>query len=178
MPAIQEAESSRALAVGLQHNLTRNEELRELLLQNMVLRPRDSKHLAAGLALSSLETLSLRGCKIGDQGLDQLCQGIRSAKQLRLLCLQNNQLSDIACGTLAIIIGHFSTSRRAGMWQDSLRGRNPDTASSAGLKKIDVSNNPMIKDAGVRVVSSISTRLLLGVCLLGCFFARACLLLG
>jgi len=118
----------------------------------------------------TLDTLDLRGCNLGDNGLTWLCEaplGLRAAPRLETLRLGSNGIGDDSMEALATLLRHPSLralqhldlSNNAISWRgayDLTDAWSPDFAALGGpsLRSLSLRGNP-IGDDGVDAITDV-----------------------
>lgn len=86
IPATLSKDLTGQLCKAVEGCLSISDVLKHLELQGLLLREGDLAHLTKGLATaSSLESVSLAHCPIGDGGLETICQSIKNTATIRFL---------------------------------------------------------------------------------------------
>ncbi|RUS82865.1 hypothetical protein EGW08_009387, partial [Elysia chlorotica] len=107
------------------------------------------------LKSSTLRHLSLEFCRIGDQGLEILCKGLKQSQHINSVNLSGCSLSARGAESLAAVIKHQGMQRHNEAWRDSLRYRRPDLDRMSGLRRITANANPMLGDEGARAFAEV-----------------------
>ncbi|XP_065405509.1 centrosomal protein of 78 kDa isoform X7 [Chrysemys picta bellii] len=133
IPAIRSKDMTTQLCKAIRGCLNMSSALKNLELEGLLLRERDLIFLTKGLAkTSSLESLSLAHCPIGDGGLERCSLTWRGAEHL------------------ANVLKHQAMKRHGEAWAESLRYRRPDLDCMAGLRRITLNCNALVGDRGAR----------------------------
>ncbi|XP_070537110.1 centrosomal protein of 78 kDa-like isoform X2 [Ptychodera flava] len=153
-PAIRHKDVTHRLAQALKECLTVTQSLTVLELQGLPLREKDLSALAKGFVKNiSLRHLSLEYCRIGDVGVDIICQGIKNSANVQSLNLSGCSMTWKGAETLAKVIKHQATKRHSEAWQDSLRYRRPDLDRMSGLRRLTMNCNSLVNDNGARAMA-------------------------
>ncbi|NXP57938.1 CEP78 protein, partial [Chloropsis cyanopogon] len=129
--------------------LSISDVLKHLELQGLLLRERDLALLIKGLATaSSLESVSLAYCPIGDGGLEKICQSIKNTATIRFVNFTACSLTWRGAEHIANLLKHQAIRRHGQAWAESLRYRRPDLEYMTGLRRITLNCNMLIGDRG------------------------------
>ncbi|NXY26038.1 CEP78 protein, partial [Atrichornis clamosus] len=129
--------------------LSISDVLKNLELQGLLLRERDLTLLTKGLAVaSSLESVSLAHCPIGDGGLETICQSIKNTATIRSVNFTACSLTWRGAEHIANVLKHQAMRRHGEAWAESLRYRRPDLEYMTGLRRITLNCNMLIGDRG------------------------------
>uniref|UniRef100_A0A8C8SC29 Centrosomal protein of 78 kDa n=1 Tax=Pelusios castaneus TaxID=367368 RepID=A0A8C8SC29_9SAUR len=151
IPAIRSKDLTSQLGKAIRGCLTMSSALKSLGLEGLLLRERDLIFLTQGLAkTSSLESLSLAHCPIGDGGLETICQSVRNSAIIKSVNFTGCNLTWRGAEHLANVLKHQAMKRHGEAWAESLRYRRPDLDCMAGLRRITVNCNTLVGDQGAR----------------------------
>ncbi|NWV35929.1 CEP78 protein, partial [Grantiella picta] len=140
------------LCKALKGCLSISDVLKNLELQGLHLRERDLTLLTKGLATaSSLESVSLAHCPIGDGGLETVCQSIKNIATLTSVNFTACSLTWRGAEHIANVLKHQAMKRHGEAWAQSLRYRRPDLEYMTGLRRITLNCNMLIGDRGASV---------------------------
>ncbi|XP_032532841.1 centrosomal protein of 78 kDa isoform X2 [Chiroxiphia lanceolata] len=129
--------------------LSISDVLKNLELQGLLLRERDLTLLTKGLATaSSLESVSLAHCPIGDGGLETVCQSIKNAATIRSVNFTACSLTWRGAEHIANVLKHQAMRRHGEAWAESLRYRRPDLEYMTGLRRVTLNCNMLVGDRG------------------------------
>ncbi|XP_017661742.1 PREDICTED: centrosomal protein of 78 kDa isoform X3 [Lepidothrix coronata] len=129
--------------------LSISDVLKNLELQGLLLRERDLTLLTKGLATaSSLESVSLAHCPIGDGGLETICQSIKNAATIRSVNFTACSLTWRGAEHIANVLKHQAMRRHGEAWAESLRYRRPDLEYMTGLRRVTLNCNMLVGDRG------------------------------
>ncbi|CAN8220184.1 unnamed protein product [Coccothraustes coccothraustes] len=129
--------------------LSISDVLKHLELQGLLLRERDLALLTKGLAAaSSLESVSLAHCPIGDGGLETICQSIKNIATIRFVNFTACSLTWRGAEHIANLLKHQAIRRHGEAWAESLRYRRPDLEYMTGLRRITLNCNMLVGDRG------------------------------
>ncbi|NWR91776.1 CEP78 protein, partial [Furnarius figulus] len=129
--------------------LSISDVLKNLELQGLLLRERDLTLLTKGLATaSSLESISLAHCPIGDGGLETICQSIKNTATIRSVNFTACSLTWRGAEHIANVLKHQAMRRHGEAWAESLRYRRPDLEYMTGLRRITLNCNMLVGDRG------------------------------
>uniref|UniRef100_A0A8C8SG76 Centrosomal protein of 78 kDa n=1 Tax=Pelusios castaneus TaxID=367368 RepID=A0A8C8SG76_9SAUR len=151
IPAIRSKDLTSQLGKAIRGCLTMSSALKNLGLEGLLLRERDLIFLTQGLAkTSSLESLSLAHCPIGDGGLETICQSVRNSAIIKSVNFTGCNLTWRGAEHLANVLKHQAMKRHGEAWAESLRYRRPDLDCMAGLRRITLNCNTLVGDQGAR----------------------------
>ncbi|NWV82317.1 CEP78 protein, partial [Dasyornis broadbenti] len=137
------------LCKALKGCLSISDVLKNLELQGLHLRERDLTLLTKGLATaSSLESVSLAYCPIGDGGLETICQSIKNTATITSVNFTACSLTWRGAEHIANVLKHQAMRRHGEAWAQSLRYRRPDLEYMTGLRRITLNCNMLIGDRG------------------------------
>ncbi|NWT00096.1 CEP78 protein, partial [Mionectes macconnelli] len=129
--------------------LSISDVLKNLELQGLLLRERDLTLLTKGLATaSSLESVSLAHCPIGDGGLETICQSIKNTATIRSVNFTACSLTWRGAEHMANVLKHQAMRRHGEAWAESLRYRRPDLEYMTGLRRVTLNCNMLVGDRG------------------------------
>ncbi|KAM6303768.1 LOW QUALITY PROTEIN: centrosomal protein of 78 kDa [Podargus strigoides] len=149
IPAIQSKDLTGQLCKAVKGCLSISDVLKNLELQGLLLRERDLILLTKGLATaSSLESVSLAHCPIGDGGLETICQSVKNSPTIRYVNFTGCSLTWRGAEHIANVLKHQAMKRHGEAWAESLRYRRPDLDYMAGLRRITLNCNMLIGDRG------------------------------
>ncbi|XP_067424836.1 centrosomal protein of 78 kDa [Emydura macquarii macquarii] len=151
IPAIRSKDLTSQLCKAIRGCLIMSSALKNLELEELLLRERDLIFLTKGLAkTSSLESLSLAYCPIGDGGLETICQSVRNSAIIKSVNFTGCNLTWRGAEHLASVLKHQAMKRHGEAWAESLRYRRPDLDCMAGLRRITLNCNTLVGDRGAR----------------------------
>nr|XP_042706499.1 centrosomal protein of 78 kDa isoform X5 [Chrysemys picta bellii] len=151
IPAIRSKDMTTQLCKAIRGCLNMSSALKNLELEGLLLRERDLIFLTKGLAkTSSLESLSLAHCPIGDGGLETICQSVRNSANIKSINFTGCSLTWRGAEHLANVLKHQAMKRHGEAWAESLRYRRPDLDCMAGLRRITLNCNALVGDRGAR----------------------------
>uniref|UniRef100_A0A8C0GSM2 Centrosomal protein of 78 kDa n=1 Tax=Chelonoidis abingdonii TaxID=106734 RepID=A0A8C0GSM2_CHEAB len=151
IPAIRSKDMTTQLCKAIRGCLNISSALKNLELEGLLLRERDLIFLTKGLAkTSSLESLSLAHCPIGDGGLETICQSVRNSANIKSINFTGCSLTWRGAEHLANVLKHQAMKRHGEAWAESLRYRRPDLDCMAGLRRITLNCNTLVGDRGAR----------------------------
>ncbi|NXC44056.1 CEP78 protein, partial [Penelope pileata] len=151
IPAIRSKDLTGQLCKAVKGCLSVSEVLKNLELQGLLLRERDLILLTKGLAAtSSLESISLAHCPIGDEGLETICQSVKNSATIRYVNFTGCSLTWRGAEHMANILKHQAMKRHGEAWAKSLRYRIPDFDYMTGLRRITFNCNMLVGDRGAR----------------------------
>ncbi|NXP40774.1 CEP78 protein, partial [Leiothrix lutea] len=149
IPATLSKDLTGQLCKAVKGCLSISDVLKNLELQGLLLRERDLALLTKGLATaSSLESVSLAHCPIGDQGLETICQSIKNTATIRFVNFTACSLTWRGAEHIANVVKHQAIRRHGEAWAKSLRYRRPDLEYMAGLRRITLNCNMLVGDRG------------------------------
>ncbi|KFV42741.1 Centrosomal protein of 78 kDa, partial [Gavia stellata] len=149
IPAIRSKDLTGQLCKAVKGCLGISDTLKNLELQGLLLRERDLILLTKGLATaSSLETVSLAHCPIGDGGLETICQSIKNSATIRYVNFTGCSLTWRGAEHIANVLKHQAMKRHGEAWAESLRYRRPDLDYMTGLRRITFNCNMLVGDRG------------------------------
>ncbi|NXE88007.1 CEP78 protein, partial [Menura novaehollandiae] len=149
IPATLSKDLTGQLCKAVKGCLMISDVLKNLELQGLLLRERDLTLLTKGLATaSSLESVSLAYCPIGDGGLETICQSIKNTATIRYVNFTACSLTWRGAEHIANVLKHQAMRRHGEAWAESLRYRRPDLEYMTGLRRITLNCNMLIGDRG------------------------------
>ncbi|NXW23679.1 CEP78 protein, partial [Circaetus pectoralis] len=149
IPAIRSKDLTGQLCKAVKGCLSISDVLKNLELQGLLLRERDLILLTKGLATaSSLESVSLAHCPIGDGGLETICQSIKNSATIRYVNFTGCSLTWRGAEHIANVLKHQAMKRHGEAWAESLRYRRPDLDYMTGLRRITFNCNMLVGDRG------------------------------
>uniref|UniRef100_A0A8B9M426 Centrosomal protein of 78 kDa n=1 Tax=Accipiter nisus TaxID=211598 RepID=A0A8B9M426_9AVES len=149
IPAIRSKDLTGQLCKAVKGCLSISDVLKNLELQGLLLRERDLILLTKGLATaSSLESVSLAYCPIGDGGLETICQSIKNSATIRYVNFTGCSLTWRGAEHIANVLKHQAMKRHGEAWAESLRYRRPDLDYMTGLRRITFNCNMLVGDRG------------------------------
>ncbi|NXL47979.1 CEP78 protein, partial [Podilymbus podiceps] len=149
IPAIRSKDLTGQLCKSVKGCLSISDVLKTLELQGLLLRERDLILLTKGLATaSSLESVSLAHCPIGDGGLETICQSIKNSATIRYVNFTGCSLTWRGAEHIANVLKHQAMKRHGEAWAESLRYRRPDLDYMTGLRRITFNCNMLVGDRG------------------------------
>ncbi|KFW76574.1 Centrosomal protein of 78 kDa, partial [Manacus vitellinus] len=148
-PATLSKDLTGQLCKAVKGCLSISDVLKNLELQGLLLRARDLTLLTKGLATaSSLESVSLAHCPIGDGGLETICQSIKNAATIRSVNFTACSLTWRGAEHIANVLKHQAMRRHGEAWAESLRYRRPDLEYMTGLRRVTLNCNMLVGDRG------------------------------
>ncbi|NXG75749.1 CEP78 protein, partial [Baryphthengus martii] len=149
IPAIRSKDLTGQLCKAVKGCLSISDVLKNLELQGLLLRERDLILLTKGLATaSSLESVSLAHCPIGDGGLETICQSVKNSATIRCVNFTGCGLTWRGAEHIANVLKHQAMKRHGEAWAESLRYRRPDLDYMTGLRRITFNCNMLVGDRG------------------------------
>ncbi|NXJ25183.1 CEP78 protein, partial [Dicrurus megarhynchus] len=149
IPATLSKDLTGQLCKAVRGCLSISDVLKNLELQGLLLRERDLALLTKGLAsASSLESVSLAHCPIGDGGLETICQSIKNTATIRFVNFTACSLTWRGAEHIANVLKHQAIRRHGEAWAESLRYRRPDLEYMSGLRRITLNCNMLVGDRG------------------------------
>ncbi|NWT92376.1 CEP78 protein, partial [Urocynchramus pylzowi] len=149
IPATLSKDLTGQLCKAVKGCLSISDALKHLELQGLLLRERDLALLTKGLATaSSLESVSLAYCPIGDGGLETICQSIKNTATIRFVNFTACSLTWRGAEHIANLLKHQAIRRHGEAWAESLRYRRPDLEYMPGLRRITLNCNMLVGDRG------------------------------
>ncbi|NWX77689.1 CEP78 protein, partial [Alca torda] len=149
IPAIRSKDLTGQLCKAVKGCLSISDVLKNLELQGLLLRERDLILLTKGLATaSSLESVSLAHCPIGDGGLETICQSVKNSATIRYVNFTGCSLTWRGAEHIANVLKHQAMKRHGEAWAESLRYRRPDLDYMTGLRRITLNCNMLVGDRG------------------------------
>ncbi|XP_032942171.1 centrosomal protein of 78 kDa isoform X2 [Catharus ustulatus] len=149
IPATLPKDLTGQLCKAVKGCLSISDVLKNLELQGLLLRERDLALLTKGLAAaSSLESVSLAHCPIGDGGLETICQSIKNTATIRFVNFTACSLTWRGAEHIANVLKHQAIRRHGEAWAESLRYRRPDLENMTGLRRITFNCNMLVGDRG------------------------------
>ncbi|XP_009952831.1 PREDICTED: centrosomal protein of 78 kDa [Leptosomus discolor] len=151
IPAIRSKDLTGQLCKAVKGCLSISDVLKSLELQGLLLRERDLILLTKGLATaSSLESVSLAQCPIGDGGLETICQSVKNSATIKYVNFTGCSLTWRGAEHIANVLKHQAMKRHGEAWAESLRYRRPDLDYMTGLRRITFNCNMLVGDRGAR----------------------------
>ncbi|NXC25301.1 CEP78 protein, partial [Campylorhamphus procurvoides] len=148
-PATVSKDLTGQLCKAVKGCLSISDVLKNLELQGLLLRERDLTLLTKGLATaSSLESVSLAHCPIGDGGLETICQSIKNTATIRSVNFTACSLTWRGAEHIANVLKYQAMRRHGEAWAESLRYRRPDLEYMTGLRRITLNCNMLVGDRG------------------------------
>ncbi|NXY64183.1 CEP78 protein, partial [Callaeas wilsoni] len=148
IPATLSTDLTGQLSKALKGCLSISDVLKNLELQGLLLTKGDLAFLTKGLATSSsLESVSLAHCPIGDGGLETICQSIKNTA-IRFVNFTACSLTWRGAEHIANVLKHQAVRRHGEAWAESLRYRRPDLECMTGLRRITLNCNMLVGDRG------------------------------
>ncbi|XP_017590981.1 PREDICTED: centrosomal protein of 78 kDa isoform X3 [Corvus brachyrhynchos] len=152
IPATLSEDLTGQLCKAVRGCLSISDVLKNLELQGLLLRKGDLALLTKGLAsASSLESVSLAHCPIGDGGLETVCQSIKNMATIRFVNFTACSLTWRGAEHIANVLKHQAIRRHGEAWAESLRYRRPDLENMSGLRRITLNCNMLVGDRGASV---------------------------
>ncbi|NXB05427.1 CEP78 protein, partial [Cnemophilus loriae] len=149
IPATLSKDLTGQLCKAVKGCLGISDVLKNLELQGLLLRERDLALLTKGLATaSSLESVSLAHCPIGDGGLETICQSIKNTATIRFVNFTACSLTWRGAEHIANVLKYQAIRRHGEAWAESLRYRRPDLEYMTGLRRITLNCNMLVGDRG------------------------------
>ncbi|XP_074934480.1 centrosomal protein of 78 kDa [Phalacrocorax aristotelis] len=149
IPAVRSKDLTGQLCRAVKGCLSISDVLKNLELQGLLLRERDLILLTKGLATaSSLDSVSLAHCPIGDGGLETICQSVKNSATIRYVNFTGCSLTWRGAEHIANVLKHQAMKRHGEAWAESLRYRRPDLDYMAGLRRITFNCNMLVGDRG------------------------------
>ncbi|XP_050768842.1 centrosomal protein of 78 kDa isoform X2 [Gymnogyps californianus] len=149
IPAIRSKDLTGQLCKAVKGCLSISDVLKNLELQGLLLRERDLILLTKGLATaSSLESVSLAHCPIGDGGLETICQSVKNSAAIKYVNFTGCSLTWRGAEHIANVLKHQAIKRHGEAWAESLRYRRPDLDYMTGLRRITFNCNMLVGDRG------------------------------
>ncbi|KAI6058495.1 Centrosomal protein of 78 kDa [Aix galericulata] len=149
IPAIRSKDLTGQLCKAVKGCLGISDVLKNLELHGLLLRERDLTLLTKGLATSSsLESISLAHCPIGDGGLETICQSVKNSATIRYVNFTGCSLTWRGAEHVANVLKHQAMKRHGEAWAESLRYRRPDFDYMTGLRRITLNCNMLVGDRG------------------------------
>ncbi|KAM9262510.1 centrosomal protein of 78 kDa [Morus bassanus] len=149
IPAVRSKDLTGQLCKAVKGCLSISDVLKNLELQGLLLRERDLILLTKGLATSSsLESVSLAHCPIGDGGLETICQSVKNSATIRYVNFTGCSLTWRGAEHIANVLKHQAMKRHGEAWAESLRYRRPDLDYMTGLRRITFNCNMLVGDRG------------------------------
>ncbi|KFV00580.1 Centrosomal protein of 78 kDa, partial [Pterocles gutturalis] len=149
IPAIRSKDLTGHLCKAIKGCLCISDVLKNLELQGLLLRERDLILLTKGLAAaSSLESVSLAHCPIGDGGLETICQSVKNSATIRYVNFTGCSLTWRGAEHIANVLKCQAMKRHGEAWAESLRYRRPDLDYMTGLRRITFNCNMLVGDRG------------------------------
>ncbi|XP_010223612.1 PREDICTED: centrosomal protein of 78 kDa isoform X3 [Tinamus guttatus] len=149
IPPIRSKDLTGQLCKAVKGCLSISDVLKNLELQGLLLRERDLILLTKGLAkTSSLESVSLAHCPVGDGGLETICQSVKNSASIRSINFTGCSLTWRGAEHMANVLKHQAMKRHNEAWAESLRYRRPDLDCMTGLRRITFNCNMLVGDRG------------------------------
>uniref|UniRef100_A0A8C0FLA2 Centrosomal protein of 78 kDa n=1 Tax=Bubo bubo TaxID=30461 RepID=A0A8C0FLA2_BUBBB len=149
IPAIRSKDLTGQLCKAVKGCLSMSDVLKNIELQGLLLRERDLILLTKGLATaSSLESVSLAHCPIGDGGLQTICQSVKNSTTIRCVNFTGCSLTWRGAEHISNVLKHQAMKRHGEAWAESLRYRRPDLDYMTGLRRITFNCNMLVGDRG------------------------------
>ncbi|NXL37293.1 CEP78 protein, partial [Glaucidium brasilianum] len=149
IPAIRSKDLTGQLCKAVKGCLSMSDVLKNIELQGLLLRERDVILLTKGLATaSSLESVSLAHCPIGDGGLQTICQSVKNSATIRCVNFTGCSLTWRGAEHISNVLKHQAMKRHGEAWAESLRYRRPDLDDMTGLRRITFNCNMLVGDRG------------------------------
>ncbi|NWX95905.1 CEP78 protein, partial [Nothoprocta ornata] len=149
IPPIRSKDLTGQLCKAVKGCLSISDVLKNLELQGLLLRERDLILLTKGFAkTSSLESISLAHCPIGDGGLETICQSVKNSASIRSINFTGCSLTWRGAEHMANVLKHQAMKRHNEAWAESLRYRRPDLDCMTGLRRITFNCNMLVGDRG------------------------------
>ncbi|XP_052556729.1 centrosomal protein of 78 kDa isoform X1 [Tympanuchus pallidicinctus] len=149
IPAIRSKDLTGQLCKAVKGCLSISDVLKNLELQGLLLRERDLILLTKGLATtSSLESISLAHCPIGDGGLETVCQSVKNSATIRYVNFTGCSLTWRGAEHMGNVLKHQAMKRHGEAWAESLRYRRPDLDYMTGLRRVTFNCNMLVGDRG------------------------------
>uniref|UniRef100_A0A8C2TE30 Centrosomal protein of 78 kDa n=1 Tax=Coturnix japonica TaxID=93934 RepID=A0A8C2TE30_COTJA len=149
IPAIRSKDLTGQLCKALKGCLSISDVLKNLELQGLLLRERDLILLTKGMATtSSLESISLAHCPIGDGGLETVCQSVKNSATIRYVNFTGCSLTWRGAEHMMNVLKHQAMKRHSEAWVESLRYRRPDLDYMTGLRRVTFNCNMLVGDRG------------------------------
>ncbi|NXN97657.1 CEP78 protein, partial [Rhinopomastus cyanomelas] len=149
IPAIRSKDLTGHLCKAVKGCLSISDVLKNLELQGLLLRERDLILLTKGLATaSSLESVSLAHCPVGDAGLEKICQSIKNSATIRYVNFTGCSLTWRGAEHVANVLKYQAMKRHGEAWVESLRYRKPGLDYMMGLRRITFNCNMLVGDRG------------------------------
>lgn len=138
-----------AIAVSLEHNTNIN----TLILEGLPLMHKYITTIAKGLSKNiSVKNLSFAKSCIGDEGCKIICSTITHLRNIESVNLSGCCITTDGAEAIMNLIKYQKISRYTEGWEKSLRYRDVDPDTIAGLKRITLNHNPEIKDEGLNTI--------------------------
>ncbi|NXO96400.1 CEP78 protein, partial [Certhia brachydactyla] len=154
VPATLSKDLTGQLCKAVKGCLSISDVLKNLELQGLLLRERDLALLTKGLATaSSLESVSLAHCPIGDGGLETICQSIKNTDTIRFVNFTACSLTWRGAEHIANVLKHQAIRRHGEAWAESLRYRRPGLEYMTGLRRITLNCNMLVGDRGASALA-------------------------
>ncbi|XP_072215861.1 centrosomal protein of 78 kDa [Excalfactoria chinensis] len=149
IPAIRSKDLTGQLCKAVKGCLSISDVLKNLELQGLLLRERDLILLTKGMATtSSLESISLAHCPIGDGGLETVCQSVKNSATIRYVNFTGCSLTWRGAEHMTNVLKHQALKRHGEAWAESLRYRRPDLDYMTGLRRVTFNCNMLVGDRG------------------------------
>ncbi|XP_074787337.1 centrosomal protein of 78 kDa isoform X2 [Athene noctua] len=149
IPAIRSKDLTGQLCKAVKGCLSMSDVLKNIELQGLLLRETDLILLTKGLATaSSLESVSLAHCPIGDGGLQTICQSVKNSATIRCVNFTGCSLTWRGAEHISNVLKHQAMKRHGEAWAESLRYRRPDLDYMTGLRRITFNCNMLVGDRG------------------------------
>uniref|UniRef100_A0A663MY39 Centrosomal protein of 78 kDa n=1 Tax=Athene cunicularia TaxID=194338 RepID=A0A663MY39_ATHCN len=149
IPAIRSKDLTGQLCKAVKGCLSMSDVLKNIELQGLLLRETDLILLTKGLATaSSLESVSLAHCPIGDGGLQTICQSVKNSATIKCVNFTGCSLTWRGAEHISNVLKHQAMKRHGEAWAESLRYRRPDLDYMTGLRRITFNCNMLVGDRG------------------------------
>lgn len=143
------------LIEALQRLLVASKSIETLILEGLPISSRYMMTLVKGLYTNrSIKILSFSRSNIGDESCSILCSNIKHLSNIETLNLNNCNLEIHGAVAVKEFIKSQKIHRYSEAWTRSLRYQEIESNSLDGLRKIVVSNNPMIGDTGLEILTN------------------------
>ncbi|XP_035226658.1 uncharacterized protein LOC118198986 [Stegodyphus dumicola] len=140
-----------AICKAVSSLLSISQTLRQLKLENLMMRPEDADSLSEGLKNANLVYFSLAGCRLGDEFIERLCRGLHVSK-IDWIDLSSCRLSMRNITSLSNVIKSHNIRRHNEMFKDTLRQQLPSLDAQKGLKRLSLNDN-LLCDKGINILS-------------------------
>ncbi|KFM79107.1 Centrosomal protein, partial [Stegodyphus mimosarum] len=140
-----------AICKAVSSLLSISQTLRQLKLENLMMRPEDADCLSEGLKNANLVYFSLAGCRLGDDFIERLCRGLHVSK-IDWIDLSSCRLSMRSITSLSNVIKSHNIRRHNEMFKDTLRQQLPSLDAQKGLKRVSLNDN-LLCDKGINILT-------------------------